>query len=109
MSGKTHFSRIFTSAVAFQERETFPAYQLDVVDAFLGELLEGFFGRVLQGESEALNGLVLALHDDICLHLQGAPSKAPGSLSSTAVHGSVACVGYSSLSKRVSVFICLLI
>lgn len=49
-------------------------HQLYVVDAFLGELLQGSFGRLLQWESEALKCLVLTLHADLCLHLQGAAS-----------------------------------
>lgn len=51
------------------------AYQLYVVDAFLGKLLQGSFGRLLQRESETLKCLVLTLNADLCLHLQGAASK----------------------------------
>lgn len=51
------------------------AHQLDVVDVFLGELLEGSLGRLLQREGQALKCLMLTLHTDLCLHLQVAASK----------------------------------
>lgn len=51
------------------------AHQLYVVDAFLGKLLQGSLGCLLQRESEALKCLVLILHADLRLHLQGATSK----------------------------------
>lgn len=49
----------------------FHTHQLDVVDAPVGELLQGSLGALLQGEGKALQGLVLALHADLGLHLQG--------------------------------------
>lgn len=44
-------------------------HQLDVVDSLLFELLKCPLGCRLQWEGEALQGLVLALHADLCLHL----------------------------------------
>lgn len=44
-------------------------YQLDVADGPLLELLQCPLGCRLQWEGEALQGLVLALHTDLCLHL----------------------------------------
>lgn len=44
-------------------------YQLDVVDFLLLERLDGLLGIQLQGEGQALQGLVLALHADLRLHL----------------------------------------
>lgn len=44
-------------------------YQLDVVDFLLLERLDGLLSIRLQGEGQALQGLVLALHADLCLHL----------------------------------------
>lgn len=46
------------------------AHQLDVVDRLLPELLQCPLGLGLQGEGEALQGLVLALHADLRLHLR---------------------------------------
>lgn len=45
-------------------------YQLDVVDRLLSELLKCPLGLRLQGEGQALQGLVFALHADLCLHLR---------------------------------------
>lgn len=50
----------------------FHTHQLDVVDALAGELLQRSLGALLQGEGEALQRLVLALHADLGVHLQGA-------------------------------------
>lgn len=50
-------------------------HQLDVVDAPLGELLQGPLGALLQREGEALQGLVLAVHADLRLPLQGGGGK----------------------------------
>lgn len=44
-------------------------HQLDVVDGFLSELLDGPLGLRLQREGEALQGLALAFHADLSLHL----------------------------------------
>lgn len=44
-------------------------HQLDVVDCLLSELLKCPLGLRLQGEGQALQGLVFALHADLCLHL----------------------------------------
>lgn len=44
-------------------------HHLDVVDRLLLELLKCPLGLGLQGEGEALQRLVLALHTDLCLHL----------------------------------------
>lgn len=52
-----------------------PAHQLDIIDAFLGHQQQGSFGCVLQGEGEALKCLVLALHTDLRLHLQGEANR----------------------------------
>lgn len=43
--------------------------QLDIVDRLLLELLKGPLGLRLQGEGQALQGLVLTLHADLSLHL----------------------------------------
>lgn len=51
------------------------AHQLDVVDGLLPELLQRPLGVRLQGEGQALQGLVLALHADLCLHLGAALSE----------------------------------
>lgn len=45
------------------------AHQLYVVDALLCKLLQGSLGALPQGEGEALQSLVLAVHADLCLHL----------------------------------------
>lgn len=45
-------------------------HQLDVVDALVSELLQGSLGAVLQGEGQALQRLLLAVHADLRLHLQ---------------------------------------
>lgn len=47
------------------------AYQLDIVDCLLLELLECPLGLRLQGEGQALQGLVLAFHTDLGFHLGG--------------------------------------
>lgn len=44
-------------------------HHLDIVDCLLLELLEGPLGLGLQGEGQALKGLVLAFHTDLSLHL----------------------------------------
>lgn len=44
-------------------------HQLDIVDGLLSELLDRPLGLGLQGEGEALQGLPLAFHADLCLHL----------------------------------------
>lgn len=49
----------------------FHTHQLDVVDALVGELLQGSPGALLQGEGQALQRLRLAVHADLGLHLQG--------------------------------------
>lgn len=48
------------------------AHQLNVIDVFMGKLLQGSSGRLLQWESDSLKCLVLAFHADLCRHLQGA-------------------------------------
>lgn len=45
-------------------------YQLDVVDFLLLECLDGLLSIQLQREGQALQSLVLALHADLCLHLE---------------------------------------
>lgn len=50
-------------------RATRGTYQLDVVDFLLLERLDGLLSIQLQGEGQALQGLVLALHADLRLHL----------------------------------------
>lgn len=50
-------------------REGLSTYQLDVVDGLLLELLKCPLGLRLQGESEALQRLVLAFHADFRFHL----------------------------------------
>lgn len=50
-------------------RAAYGTYQLDVVDFLLLERLDGLLSIQLQGEGQALQGLVLALHADLCLHL----------------------------------------
>jgi hypothetical protein len=46
-------------------------HQLDVVNHLLFELLKCPLSLRLQGEREALKGLVLAFDTDLCLHLRG--------------------------------------
>lgn len=45
-------------------------HQLDVIDFLLLQCLDSLLRIQLQGKGQALQGLVLALHTDLCLHLQ---------------------------------------
>lgn len=54
------------------------AYQLDIVDCLLLELLECPLGLRLQGEGQALQGLMLAFHTDLGFHLGGGTTMKRG-------------------------------